>query len=60
MMNKNETHVQQNKAEDKLLKSNVRKLRSKLLHLALLAWLGKEGCHSKGLIRRGSHLSSLC
>ena len=50
-MNKNETHVQQNKAEDKLLKSNVRKLRSKLLHLALLAWLGKEGCHSKGLIR---------
>ena len=50
-MNENETHVQQNKAEDKLFKSNVRKLRSKLLHLALLAWLGKEGRHSKGLIR---------
>ena len=49
-MNKNETQVQQNRAEDKLLKSNVRKPRFKLLHLAPLAWLGKEGCHSKGLI----------
>ena len=50
-MNKNETQVQQNRAEDKLLKSNVRKPRSKLLHMAPLAWLGKEGRHSKGLIR---------
>ena len=50
-MNENETQVQQNRAEDKFLKSNVRKPRSKLLHLALLAWLGMEGRHSKGLIR---------
>ena len=50
-MNDNETQVQQNKAEDKFLKSNVRKPRTKLLYLALLAWLGKEGRHSKGLIR---------
>ena len=48
-MNDNETQVQQNKAEDKFLKSNVRKPRTKLHHLALLAWLGKEGRHSKGL-----------
>ena len=50
-MNENETWVQQNGDEDKFLKSNVRKSRSKVLHLALLAWLGKEDCHSKGLIR---------
>ena len=50
-MNENEAQVQQNKAEDKLLKSNVRKPRSKLLNLAPLAWLGKEGRHLKGLIR---------
>ena len=50
-MNKNEIQVQQNRAEDKLFKSNVRKPRSKLLNLAPLAWLGKEGRHSKGLIR---------
>ena len=50
-MNENETQVQQNKAEDKFLKSNVRKPRTKLFHLALQAWLGKEGRHSKGLIR---------
>ena len=49
-MNENETWVQQNRVEDKFLKSNVRKSRSKVLHLALLAWLGKEGSHSKGLI----------
>ena len=48
-MNENETQVQQSKAEDKFLKSNVRNPRSKLLHLALLAWLGKEGHHSNGL-----------
>ena len=50
-MNENETQVQQSRADDKFLKSNVRNPRSKLLHLALLAWLGKEGRHSKGLIR---------
>ena len=50
-MNENKTRVQQNKAEDKFLKSNVRKPRSKLLHLALLVWLGKKGRHSKGLIQ---------
>ena len=50
-MNENETQVQQSKAEDKCLKSNVRKPRSKVLHLALLAWLGKEDRHAKGLIR---------
>ena len=50
-MNENEAQVQQNKAENKLFKSNVRKPRSKLLNLASLAWLGKEGRHSKGLIR---------
>ena len=50
-MNKNETWVQQSRAEDKFLKSNVRKPRSKVLHLALLAGLGKESRHSKGLIR---------
>ena len=48
---KNETFVRQSKAEDKCLKSNVRKPRSKVLHLAFLAWLGKEGRHAKGLIR---------
>ena len=48
---KNETLVQQSKVEDKCLKSNVRKPRSKVLHLALLAWLGKEGRRAKGLIR---------
>ena len=42
---KNETLVRQSKAKDKCLKSNVRKPRSKVLHLALLAWLGKEGRH---------------
>ena len=51
MMNENETQVQQDRVEDKFLKSNVRNPRSKLLHLALLALLGKEGRHSKGLIR---------
>ena len=51
MMNENETQVQQDRVEDKFLKSNVRKPRSKLLHLALLAWLGKEGRHCKGLIQ---------
>ena len=50
-MNENETWVRQSRAEDKFLKSNVRKPRSKVLHLALLAGLGKEGRHSKGLIR---------
>ena len=50
-MNENETQVQQSIAEDKFLKSNVRNPRSKLLHLALLVWLGKEGGHSKGLTR---------
>ena len=59
-MNENETQVQQNKADDKFLKSKVRKPRTKLLHLALLVWLGKEGRHSKGLIRCGSHPSSFC
>ena len=49
--NENETWVQQSRAEDKFLKSNVRKPRSKVLHLTLLAGLGKEGRHSKGLIR---------
>ena len=49
-MNENEAQVQQNKADDKFLKSNVRKPRTKLLHLAFLAWLGKEGRHFKGLI----------
>ena len=48
-MNENETQVQQSRVEDKFLKSNVRNPRSKLLHLALLAWLGKEDRHSKGL-----------
>ena len=51
MMNENEIQVQQHRVEDKVLKSTVRKPRSKLLLLALLAWLGKEGRHSKGLIR---------
>ena len=50
-MNENETWVQQSRAEDKFLKSNVRKPISKVLHLTLLAGLGKEGRHSKGLIR---------
>ena len=50
-MNENEIWVQQSRAEDKFLKSNVRKPRTKLLHLTLLAWLGKEGRHSKGLKR---------
>ena len=50
-MNENEAQVQQNKAEDKFLKYNVRKPRTKLLHLALLTWLDKEVRHSKGLIR---------
>ena len=48
-VNENETQVQQSRVEDKFLKSNVRNPKSKLLHLALLAWLGKEGRHSKGL-----------
>ena len=50
-LNENETWVQQSRAEDKFLKSNVRKPRSKVLHLVLLAGLAKEGRHSKGLIR---------
>ena len=50
-MNENETWVQQSRAEDKFLKSNVRKPRSKVLHLVLLVGLGKEGYHFKGLIR---------
>ena len=48
-VNENETQVQQSRVEDKFLKSNVRNPKSKLLHLAFLAWLGKEGRHSKGL-----------
>ena len=48
---KNETLVRQSKAEVKCLKSNVRKSRSKVLHLALSVGLGKEDCHAKGLIR---------
>ena len=48
---KNETLVWQSKAENKCLKSNVRKLKSKVLHLALLAGLGKEDRYAKGLIR---------
>ena len=48
---KNETLVRPSKAEDPCLKSNVRKPRSKVLYLALLAGLGKECRHSKGLIR---------
>ena len=47
--NENETQVQQSRAEEKFLKSNVRNPKSKLLHLALLAWLGKEDRHSNGL-----------
>ena len=49
-MNENETWVQQSRAENKFLKSNVRKPRSKVFHLALLARLGKEGRQSKDLI----------
>ena len=49
-MNENETWVQQSRADDKFLKSNVRKPRSKVLHLVLLVRLDKEGRHSKGLI----------
>ena len=48
---KNETLVRQSKAEEKCLKSNVRKSRSKVLHLALPVGLGKEDLHAKGLIR---------
>ena len=48
---KNETLVRQSKAEDKCLKSNVRKPRSKVLYLALPVGLGKEGRHAKSLIR---------
>ena len=48
-VNENETQVQQSRVEDKFLKSNIRNPKSKLLHLAFLAWLGKEGRHSKGL-----------
>ena len=48
-VNENETQVQQSRVEDKFFKSNVRNPKSKLLHLAFLAWLGKEGRHSKGL-----------
>ena len=48
---KNEILARQSKADGKCLKSNVRKPRSKVLHLALLAWLGKEGRHAKSLIR---------
>ena len=47
---KNETLVRQSKAEDKCLKSNVRKSISKVLHLTLPAGLVKEGRHAKGLI----------
>ena len=47
---KNETLVRQSKAEDKCLKSNVRKPRSKVIHLALPTGLGKEDRHAKGLI----------
>ena len=47
---KNETLVQQSKAEDKCLRSNIRKPKSKVLHLALQVELGKEGRHAKGLI----------
>ena len=47
---KNKTLVRQSKAEDKCLKSNVRKPRSKALHLALPAGLGKEDRHANGLI----------
>ena len=47
---KNETLIQQIKAEDKCLKSNVRNPRSKVLHLALPAGLGKEDRHAKDLI----------
>ena len=43
--------IQQNKADGKCLKSNVRKPKSKVLHLALQVGLGKEGWHAKGLIR---------
>ena len=50
-MNENETWVQQSRAENKFFKYNVRKPRSNVLHLALLARLGKEGRHSKSLIR---------
>ena len=50
-MNENEIQAQQSRTEDKFLNSNVRNPRSKLLHLALLALLGKGGRHSKGLIR---------
>ena len=48
---KNETLIRQSKAEDKCLKSNVRKPRSKVLYLALPVGLGKEGRHAKSLIR---------
>ena len=48
---KNEILVPQSKAEDKCLKSNVRKPKSKVLHLTLQAGLGKEDRHAKGLIR---------
>ena len=47
---KNETLVLQSKAEDKCLKSNVRKPKSKVPHLAFLAGLGKENRHARGLI----------
>ena len=47
---KNEILVRQSKAEDKCLKSNVRKPGSKVLYLALPAGLGKESHHAKGLI----------
>ena len=50
-MNENETWVQQSRAEDKFFKSNLRKTRSKVLHLVLLTGLGKEDRHSKGLTR---------
>ena len=48
---KNETLIRQSKAEDKCLKSNVRKPKSKVLHLAIQPGLGKEDRHAKGLIR---------
>ena len=47
---KNETLVRQSKAKDKCLKSNVRKPRSKVIHLAFPTGLGKEDRHAKGLI----------
>ena len=41
----------QREIDDKCLRSNVRKPKSKVLHLALQVGLGKEGRHAKSLIR---------